>query len=169
MSYGVRVDRNRLRFMAAHMATWSGGCEPLHGHNYQVTAEVEGNLTEDSWVIDFSVLKRAVRELCEAIDHKFLLQRESRVLQIAEQADGWEIRIPDGRRYQLPASDVVPLPIENTTAERLAEWFHAGIAAALLKGGAANIARLRVEVEEAPGQSGWYSAPIEQADQRSGL
>lgn len=160
MSYGVQVARNRLRFMSAHMATWSGGCEPLHGHNYQVTAEVEGGLTADSWVIDFSALKLAVRELCEAIDHKFLLQRLSPVLRIVEQADGWEVLTPDGRCYRFPASDVVALPLDNTTAERLAAWFHAGIAEALHARGAANIARLRVEVEEAPGQSGWYAAPV---------
>jgi 6-pyruvoyltetrahydropterin/6-carboxytetrahydropterin synthase len=142
------------------MATWSGGCEPLHGHNYQVTAEVDGGLTPDSWVIDFSALKRAVRDLCEAIDHKFLLQRDSTVLRITEEADGWEILTPEGRRYRFPKPDVALLAIDNTTVERLAEWFHARIAAALRDRGAANIGGLRVEVEEAPGQSGWYSAPV---------
>ena len=84
MTHTVRVERNRLRFMSAHMATWEGACEPLHGHNYQLTVEVAGELTPDSWVIDFSLLKRIARERCEQIDHTFLLQRESRVLAIEE-------------------------------------------------------------------------------------
>src|SRR5215211_7453096 len=143
MTHTVRVERNRLRFMSAHMATWEGACEPLHGHNYQLTVEVEGDLTTDSWVIDFS-----------------LLQRDSRVLAIEELDDAWQVTTPDHRRFQLPKSDVSVLPIDNTTVERLAEWFHAEIAAALQTEGMTNVGMLRIEVEEAPGQSGSYTAPV---------
>lgn len=160
MSYGVRVDRQRLRFMAAHMATWAGECEPLHGHNYQLTVEVEGELTEDAWVIDFSLLKRITRERCESIDHTFLLQRDSRVLAIADDGDAWRIAAPGGRRYLFPKTDVSVLPLDNTTVERLAAWFHAEIAAALQAAGISTLRALRVEVEEAPGQAGWYAAPL---------
>lgn len=160
MTHTVRVERNRLRFMSAHMATWAGACEPLHGHNYQLVVEVEGDLTADAWVIDFSLLKRIARERCEQIDHTFLLQRDSRVLSIAEQDDGWQITTPEGRSYSFPRSDVSLLPIDNTTVERLAEWFHAEIAAALRAEGMGNIRVLRIEVEEAPGQSGSYTAAV---------
>lgn len=163
MIYGVRVDRHRLRFMCAHMATWTGACEPLHGHNYRLTVEVEGDLTDDSWVIDFSLLKRLVRERCESIDHTFLLQRDSRVLTIAEDGDCWRITAPGDRRYVFPKQDVSLLPLDNTTAERLAEWFHAEIAAALRAEGMGTIRTLRVEVEEAPGQAGWYAGPLRPA------
>jgi len=160
MTYGVRVERQRLRFMSAHMATWEGACEPLHGHNYQLGVEVEGDLTADSWVIDFSTLKRIARERCEAIDHKFLLQRDSRVLRAGQTDQQWQITTPAGRCYTFPAADVAVLPLDNTTAERLAEWFHAEIAAALRSVGATTIRHLRVEVEEAPGQTGWYAAAL---------
>lgn len=159
MTHGVRVERVRLRFMCAHMATWAGQCEPLHGHNYQLGVEVEGDLTEDSWVVDFSLLKRVARERCEAIDHTFLLQLRSRVLAISETADAWEIAAGE-RRYSFPKSDVTPLPLDNTTAERLAEWFHGEIAAALRRAGSVNIRHLHVEVEEAPGQAGWFAAAL---------
>ena len=161
MSHGVRVARNRLRFSSAHMATFAGECEPLHGHNYQLTVEVEGDLTDDAWVIDFALLKRIARERCEAIDHKFLLQRTSRMLAIAERESHWEITFGERQRYTFPLRDVAALPIDNSTAERLAEWFHSEIAAALREHGATNIRHLRVEVEEAPGQSGWYAAPVD--------
>ena len=164
MAFGVRVQRQRLRFMAAHMATWAGGCEPLHGQNYELTVEVEGDLTDDAWVIDLSLLKRIARERCEELDHKFLLQRSSRVLGIEETADAWQLRVAGTRRYVLPKGDVVALPIDNTTAERLAEWFHGAIAAGLRHAGAGNIRRLRVEVEEAPGQAGWYAAALDASD-----
>ena len=152
--YGVSVERNRLRFAAAHMATFAGDCEPLHGHNYQLIVELEGGLTEDSWVWDFGALKRAARELAEALDHKFLLQRASRVLRI-EESEGCVIVAFGEREYRFPASDVASLPIDNTTAERLAEYIGGKLLETLRGEGADHLTRLRIGVEEMPGQAGW--------------
>src|SRR5204863_1196699 len=115
----VSVERNRLRFAAAHFATFLGGCEPLHGHNYDLSVELEGELTEDSWVWDFGDLKRATKAIADELDHKFILQRDSRVLRITETETSWKIGF-DERAYVFPKSDVAVLPIDNTTAERLA-------------------------------------------------
>ena len=153
--HNVTVDGVSLRFAAAHMATIGDQLEPLHGHNYAVRCRVEGALTSDAWVIDFGVLKRAVREACEVLDHRFLLQRDSKLLDISEDADGWTIR-QGGRRYVFPAADVVALPIENTTAELIAGWLCDRVAEALAGGGHANIERLAVDVEEMAGQSGGH-------------
>ena len=154
MAWKVTVDRNTLRFSAAHFATFGDDCEPLHGHNYDVLVEVEGELTEDSWVIDFTELKKMARRLCEELDHRFLLQRGSRVLQIEEGAEAWTVRF-GGRRWVFPKAEVVALPIDNTTAERLAEWFCGRLRDQLREGGANNITSITVGVEEAPGQAGW--------------
>lgn len=154
--YRVSVERQSLKFAAAHFATFHGQCEPLHGHNYAVTVEVEGALTDDSWVFDFSELKRLTRRYCDELDHKFLLQMESRVLRIDESEDAYEIRFGEHRRYVFPRSDVYPLPKDNSTAERIAEWFADRLIEAL-NGRLANIARLTIGVEEAPGQAGWHT------------
>ena len=45
------------------------------------------------------------------------------------------------------------LPIDNTTAERLAEWFAVRLRDDLRARGASNLVTISVEVEEAPGQS----------------
>jgi 6-pyruvoyltetrahydropterin/6-carboxytetrahydropterin synthase len=153
MPYRVTVERNTLRFAAAHFATFEGKAEPLHGHNYDVSVEVEGDLTEDAWVIDFSELKAMTRELCKALDHKFLLQRESKVLQIDEEETKWKVRSGD-RGYVLPKADVIALPIDNTTAERLAEWFGVQLLDALAERDARNVTSVSVTIEEMPGQSG---------------
>ncbi|MGB2694582.1 MAG: 6-pyruvoyl tetrahydropterin synthase family protein [Dehalococcoidia bacterium] len=159
MSYKVTVERNTLRFAAAHFATFEGQCESLHGHNYDVTVEVEGELTEDSWVVDFSALKAMTRALCQELDHKFLLQRESRALEIDEGGSNWKVRFLE-RGWVFPKSDVLPLPIDNTTAERLAEWFAHRLRAALAARGATNVSSITVGIEEMPGQAGWYTERI---------
>jgi 6-pyruvoyltetrahydropterin/6-carboxytetrahydropterin synthase len=157
--HSVTVEGVRLRFAAAHMATIGDELEPLHGHNYAVRCRVEGALSADAWVIDFGVLKRAVRAACERLDHRFLLQRDSKLLDISEDADGWTIR-HGARRYVFPAADVVALPIENTTAELLAGWLCDRVEEALAGGDHANIGRLRVDVEEMPGQSGGHARSL---------
>jgi 6-pyruvoyltetrahydropterin/6-carboxytetrahydropterin synthase len=152
----VSVEGVRLRFAAAHMATLGDELEPLHGHNYEARARVDGDLTADRWVIDFAALKRVVRDACEHLDHAFLLQRASRLLAIEETPAGWSLRYRD-RHYVFPVADVVALPIENTTAELIAEWIWREVAAALRAEGHALIRHLAIEVEEMPGQSGGYA------------
>lgn len=155
----VTVEGVRLRFAAAHMATLGDELEPLHGHNYSVRCHVDGSLTSDGWVIDFSEVKRVVREACQALDHRFLLQRNSRLLDVLEDAEGWLIRF-GSRSYRFPTADVVALPIENTTAELLAEWIAGRVVDALRKGGHSNVTRLAIEVEEMPGQWGSYATDV---------
>lgn len=155
----VTVEGARLRFAAAHMATLGDDLEPLHGHNYAVRCRVDGELTDDRWVIDFSLLKRYVRETCERLDHRFLLPLDSPLLDISEGEGGWTVEFGD-RSYRFPASDVVPLPIENTTAELLAQWIADRVVEALADGKHSNIARITVDVEEMPGQSGGYARDL---------
>ncbi len=156
MKRKVTVEGEGLRFSAAHMTTIGDKAEPLHGHNYRVTVSLEGDLTADSWVFDFVALRRLARRLCAELDHRFLLQRESRVLQAQEHGDEWEITVA-GRRYVIPKADVVALPIDNVTAERLAEWLSGRLKDELRAAGAKNLTSISVGVEEAPGQAAWHS------------
>ncbi|MCA9846954.1 MAG: 6-carboxytetrahydropterin synthase [Dehalococcoidia bacterium] len=156
----VTVERVRLKFAAAHMATLGDELEPLHGHNYLVRCRVEGELTDDRWVIDFSALKRYARDVCDELDHHFLLQRNSPLLQVEEGDTSWSVRFGE-RAYSFPKSDVVALPIENTTAELLAEFIAERVVQQLQANGHANIGRIEVDVEEMPGQAGGYARTFE--------
>lgn len=155
MSFRIVLEGNTLRFAAAHMATFAGDLEALHGHNYTLSVEIEGELTADSWVLDFSEAKAMARAVCRELDHKFLLQAESASLTAAESASAYDITFGD-RQYVMPRSDVVALPIDNTTAERLAEWIAGRLAAEIGARGVGNVMSINVGVEEAPGQSGWF-------------
>ena len=148
--FQVRVEG--IGFAAAHFATYGGACEPLHGHSYSVAAQVEGVLSEESWVFDFVELKSILRGFCRQLDHRFLLQRDSRLLKIESANGSWQVETPGGLHYSLPETDVVALPVDNTTAERLAEWLSERLAASLADRGATNVTALSVEVSEGPGQ-----------------
>ena len=154
----VSVSGIRLRFAAAHMATLGSVLEPLHGHNYRVSCRVEGDLTADSWVMDFSVLKELLRLQCDLLDHKFLLQMNSDQLSIIfdEEMSSYSIKHGD-RTYQIPATDVVALAIENSTAELIAEHITEAVITKISTINARNLRKITLEVEEMPGQSGIYT------------
>lgn len=160
MSHRVTVARNRLRFAAGHFATFADELEPIHGHNYDLIVEVAGPLTDEAWVLDFSLLKHLTREVCKSLDHKFLLQMESRSLRIRDQGAHFEVRYGDKLPYLLPKHDVAALPIDNTTAERLAEYIAGRLQEALAAQAPAGLARLCVTVEEMPGQAGSFETDL---------
>lgn len=66
--YEVRVEAD---FCAAHfLQDYNGKCENLHGHNYKVFAHVRGSkLNEGGMLLDFSLLKGALKKVCAALDH----------------------------------------------------------------------------------------------------
>jgi 6-pyruvoyl tetrahydropterin synthase/QueD family protein len=155
VTFSVRVEG--IRFAAAHFATFKDRCEPLHGHSYEVAAEVEGPLGDDSWVLDFSELKAALRAVCEPLDHRFLLQAKTDRLRLEFSGAAWRIHGPAQTAYLFPASDVVALPIDNSTAERLAEYLCGELEARLMATGHAELQRISVEVWEGPGQRGRFT------------
>ena len=66
--FEVRVQDD---FAAAHfLRDYNGKCENLHGHNYKVYVHVEGNaLDAGGMLIDFTFLKRSLKEVLSKIDH----------------------------------------------------------------------------------------------------
>jgi 6-pyruvoyl tetrahydropterin synthase/QueD family protein len=151
----VRVEGGNLKFSSAHFITYSGKCERLHGHNYGVLVEVEGELGEDQVVFDFTVLKRLTREICQQLDHRFLLPLQNPRLELIASPDTWEIRYQE-KRYVFPRVDVVELPIENSTAELLAEYICNQLCTRLATYDTHSLQRITVGVEEAPTQMAYY-------------
>jgi len=176
MSWKVLIERGNLGFAAAHFITFSGLCEPLHGHNYGVRVEVSGQLTADSYVLDFVTLKDIVRALCKQWDHRFLLPQNNPHLTVSDRDGAWEITyagsvqsplpdMPAGPvRYVMPKWTVVPLAVDNVTAERLAELLAQRLIQELrrldlLEG----VTQVMVGVEETEMQTAFYTVDPREA------
>ena len=58
-------------FAAAHfLKDYHGKCENLHGHNYKVYVHVRGEVLDNGGMLmDFSILKKNLREICNTMDH----------------------------------------------------------------------------------------------------
>lgn len=160
--YRVEVAKDYLVFASAHFITFAGHqCEALHGHNYRVAVSLEGTIDgENHYVYDFIALKRLMKRLCDALDHRVLLPLENPKLQIAEEGDAVTVAYQGKPRYLFPRGDCVLLPIPNTTAEMLARYLAGQVRAELAATGVTNVTALALEVEESFGQSALYRARI---------
>ncbi|HEX6289353.1 MAG TPA: 6-pyruvoyl tetrahydropterin synthase family protein [Herpetosiphonaceae bacterium] len=153
--YRIEITKDYLGFAAAHFITMKGKCERLHGHNYQVWVEVEGELTADGYVFDFSELKRVAKALCDRLDHRVLLATENPQIDVYREGSAIHARYGT-QHYMFPADDVVCLPIANTTAELLATYLAAQFAQLLRDQSDHELHAVGVWVAEGPGQRAYY-------------
>ena len=154
-SYRVQVTKDYLKFSAAHFIAYPGFRERLHGHNYRVTIRVEGPLTPQGYVVDFGVVKRIARRLCEELDERLLLPIRSDCLRIEESGDSVVVRY-ENDEFQFPKGDVKLLPIVHTSVEELAEHLTASFQDELATEGIRGLTAIEVGVEESFGQAAYY-------------
>ena len=153
--YRVRVTKDHLVFSAAHFITYNGNiCERLHGHNWRVAVEVAGPLDGTGTCSIFSSAAREAQQIVNELDHRMLLPLQHASIRVAESPAEVEVRF-EGRRWVFPREDCILLPIENTTAERLAWWIGQRLRDVLNLQG---MTSLQVDVEENFGQ--WATCEI---------
>lgn len=152
--YRVRVSQGHLAFSAAHFITYGGNiCERLHGHNWRVVVEIAGPLDENQYVFDFVAAREALKGIIDELDHRMLLATRHPTIRVEAGAAEVEARFEE-RRWVFPRGDCCLLPIENTTAERLAWWIAHRLEPKLVGRPGSKSLALRVEVEEESGMWG---------------
>jgi len=153
-AFSIRVYKQYFNFASSHFMLFKDGTrEPLHGHNYRV--QIKGNALEldNDMVFDFLDIKPIVRDICNSLDHKLLIPRDNAKLRIEEREKNFIFRTMDESEFSIPKTDVLILPIENTSAERIACYLAYQIKDAVKAKFNFEFKELEVEVEETPGQS----------------
>ena len=70
-----------IRISAGHrIMHHDGKCARPHGHNYEITVEVSGHLTDEGWVVD----KGYVTDLVDEWDHRFLVEEGDPLIEAFE-------------------------------------------------------------------------------------
>ncbi|HWP23126.1 MAG TPA: 6-carboxytetrahydropterin synthase [Candidatus Binatia bacterium] len=156
-TFSIEVAKDYFNFASAHFLIFANGeREALHGHNYQVSVRIEGELDRAGVVLDFIGFKPLVKQVCDALDHRTLIQSASPALRVRERAGEIEVRYKR-QKLILPRQDVILLPLANTSTELLAEYMAGQIRRRVKRQFAgARIRFLEVGVEEARGQRGFY-------------
>ncbi len=150
--YQVHVAKDYLKFSAAHFIAYKGFREPLHGHNYQVSVRVEGSLGADGYVLDFGLVKKAAKKICESLDERVLLPERSDCLTFSRVRGAVTATYEDGDAFSFPEKDVVMLPIVHASAEELARYVLGRIVEELPDLERRGVRWVEVGVGEAPGQ-----------------
>lgn len=159
--FAIGVAKENLKFSAAHFIAYPGFREPLHGHNYQVSVRVEGQLGPQGYVLDFGLVKRIVGDIVAGLNERTIVPALSDCLRI-ETIDNSKVAIHyNQEQFVLPAADVRLLPIVHSSAEELARFIWTELRATLVRQGQhGGILALEVSVAEAPGQFATYCADL---------
>jgi len=113
--------RSNIRFSSAHIIPEYEKCGRLHGHTYAVHAKVFGKPDSKGIILDFSLLKKVLREVVSELDHKILIPKKSNAAKIEKTKDSVKINSL-GKQYVFPLNDCIFLPINSTSAENLANY-----------------------------------------------
>ena len=112
----IEIGRDRpIRISSGHrLLHHDGKCSRPHGHNYEITVRVSGELTTEGWVVD----KGDVTDVIDEWDHMFLVQRGDPLIDAFKQAgDEDSLVILDAP----PTAEVMSVVLENRLFERLPE------------------------------------------------
>ncbi len=162
--FSVSVSKDYLTFSAAHFLTIPGHkCEALHGHNYVVTVVVDGLVDRSTgFVVDFAVVKKILRPVIDAIDHRVLVPTGNPAVVLRTEGNATVVEYRGARRFQFPTAHVAAVPVSDTTAELLAEYLARAVVAGLGSEGCGGVTGVLVDVEESPGQSGRFALLLEE-------
>ncbi len=80
----LRIGENDpIRISAGHrIMHHDGKCARPHGHNYEITVDVTGHLTDEGWIVD----KGTVTDLVDDWDHRFLVEEGDPLIEAFERS-----------------------------------------------------------------------------------
>lgn len=144
--FSVYIDGKEahINFEAAHMIPESERCKHLHGHSYFIDVKITGE-TEKSMLVDFTAVKKRLREIASNMDHKTLVPGKDSRFRVEGNSVVAEI---DDRSYRFAKEDCFILDAEACTAELIAMHVHKGLDLKDFK--------VAVGIEEGLGSTAWY-------------
>jgi 6-pyruvoyltetrahydropterin/6-carboxytetrahydropterin synthase len=154
-TFRVHVTKDYLKFSAGHFIAYPGFREALHGHNYRISVDIEGDLGSQGYVLDFGVVKDIARRLCKELNEKMLIPMQSDCLEIRADDDECVVRYEQDE-FRFPRKDVALLPIVHSSAEELARYLVGRLREALRSEGIDKLRAIQIGVEETTGQAAYY-------------
>lgn len=157
-TYEIRIRKEALKFAACHMTVFPDGTkEALHGHHYVPTLTLRIRDASFEGMVPFSRFKEGMKKIANLWDEKVLIATENPFFELIRNGRQEVEFLLCGKRYVLPAEEVVLLKTDNITCEALARSYYEFLSAELdseLK--SKNVISVSVYIEESPGQGAAY-------------
>lgn len=78
MNVTTRIERA----IGHRLLGYNGKCSNVHGHNYVFEVSVNGKPNSLGMVVDFTILKDALRSILEPFDHALVLQKDDPLAEV---------------------------------------------------------------------------------------
>jgi 6-pyruvoyltetrahydropterin/6-carboxytetrahydropterin synthase len=163
MSFRIRIEKESIKFSCSHFTIFGPDrAEPLHGHNYYVSAEFRLSELDPQlgMAFDFNLLKPILKEEAEKLDEHILVPTQSPFL--ALERTPTELTVTFGKkRYVFPKEDVMEIAAVNITSEELARDFAMKLKARFSKHAEfKRITSLTIGIQETRGQTVFYDLTL---------
>ena len=118
----IKVDGRDLniRFSAAHFIPSHDKCSRLHGHDYTVSAEIEGK-ERNGFVVDYLIVEKYLREITEPMDHRLLIPKGGRDMLIGKEGEYTTVEYM-GKRITLKTEDAFFLDADSSSSEDISSY-----------------------------------------------
>jgi 6-pyruvoyl-tetrahydropterin synthase len=112
----LRVGEDRpIRISTGHrILHHEGKCSRPHGHNYEITVAVTGELTSEGWVVD----KGDITSVISRWDHRFLVERGDPLIEAFQQSGDEDSLIVIDHP---PTAEVMAVLLEEELSDELPE------------------------------------------------
>lgn len=146
----LHLSKENLKFSAAHFLIFDAvHAEKLHGHNYQVSLELEGPAQAGTGLlVNFADVKRIVKKHVDAWDEHVLLPKLHPEMKFESKAPSLHVHFRD-RYYVFPENEVILLATANTSVEELSRLLAENLMKEFKPLG---VTGLELKVEETRGQ-----------------
>lgn len=150
----IKLAKEYIKFSAAHFTIFSANeRERLHGHNFQVRAEIDAGVDDNGMCFNYGLFKKLLTQCCDEIDEYLLLPAQSPHLKITEEGDNYRVVFNQETMLFL-RSDTLLLPIKNSTVEEYSYYILHRLLALQPEFKAFDIRKIIISVASGPGQSG---------------
>jgi len=146
---------SKITFSATHIIPMHQKCGRLHGHDYAISAVIEGQLGKNGVIMDFISVKEFLRGIASELDHRVLIPRRDPGVKVAD--DYVTYRIGD-KEAKLPTCDCAMLDIDVASAETLAEFVLSRLMVKVKF--PKNVSKIEIGVDEGRGQGAWTSREL---------
>ena len=151
--------RRGFTFSACHLIPDHPKCGRLHGHTYTVNLKIEGKVNENGMVLDFGVVKGALRSVLDELDHKIIIPDRSSAFKMDRNSDTGSVKIEVGDKFYIfPEEDIFLMNIPAPTAEYMSQWILDRFIESLKP--EPNVSEISLGLDEGWGQGAWVTKKL---------
>lgn len=76
----TKIAKDFIWEMSHRLTFHNGPCKNIHGHSYKLRVEIEGELDDNSMILDYYDLEKVVKPIVNELDHAFLVDKNDDVM-----------------------------------------------------------------------------------------